>query len=110
MGGVAFLGASFNPRQAFPYHSLMALFSDSPHFMSSIRDGIPFTEALAGPTRVEYSVLNHSGQSLGYSYTQNAHTHRKAEMENRREIDFDKEILVAITQMDTVQAKQQLAP
>ena len=73
-GGVAFLGASFNLRQAFPHHSLMALFSDSLHFTSSIRDVIPFTEALAGPTRVEYSVLNHSGQSLGYSYTQNAHT------------------------------------
>lgn len=75
-GGVAFLGASFNPRQAFSHHSFMALVSDSPHFMSSIRDGIPFTEVLAGPTGVKCSVLNHSDQSLCYSYTQNAHTQR----------------------------------
>ena len=95
-GGIAFLGASFNPRQAFSHHSLMALVSDSPHFTSSIKDGFPFIEALAGPTGVECSALKQSGQSSCYSYTQNTHT--QAETENRREIDFEKEILVAITQ------------
>ena len=74
----------------------MALVSDSPHFTSSIRDGFPFIEALAGPTGVECSALKQSGQSSCYSYTQNTHT--QAETENRREIDFEKEILVAITQ------------